>query len=118
MSKCLCGCGEDAPFSDYVTGHDLKHTYKLIDMVGGREKLENLLSYTGPAKLDLAYYDDKTNELIDRVSPLDELCEVGDIKRNIGDHVCWLVTKVGSPTVDNWAIMPPTLHIPVYGHPI
>ena len=51
--KCKCGCGGDTGLlSDYIPGHDLKHTNLLVDKAGGRDNLENLLSYTGPAKGD------------------------------------------------------------------
>jgi hypothetical protein len=117
MPECKCGCGGDATF-DYLPGHDLAHTYKLIDKAGGRDNLENLLSYTGSAKLDLIFFDDKTNKQIDRISPLDVICQVGQVQRNVGGHPCWLVTKVGDPTVENWHEIPPKLFLPVFGHSI
>ena len=117
MPKCKCGCGGDATFY-YLPGHDLAHTYKLIDKANGRDNLENLLSYTGPAKLDLIFFDDKTNKQIDRISQLDVICQVGQVQRNVGGHSCWLVTKVGAPTVESWHEIPPKLFLPVFGHSI
>lgn len=116
MSKCKCGCDEDTEYGDYIPGHDLKHTYKLVDLAGGRDNLAELLSYSGPAKLDLIFFDDKTSQQIERISPLDAFCQVGDVQRNVGGNPCWLVTKVGTPTVENWNKIPPILFIPVYGH--
>ena len=118
MSKCKCGCGEETELEDYITGHDLKHTYKLVDLAGGRDNLQELLSYSGPAKMDLVFLDDKTKKQIDRISPLDKLYRVGEVQSNIGGHTCWLITKVGEPTVENWNAIPPTLYFPVFGHPI
>ncbi len=117
--KCKCGCDRDVePLADYIPGHDLKHTYKLVDKAGGRDNLAELLSYTGPAKLDLIFFDDKTNAQIERVSPLDTLCRAGDVQHNVSGHPRWLVTKVGDFAVENWGTIPPTLYLPVYGHPI
>jgi hypothetical protein len=118
MSKCKCGCGEEAEYGDYLPGHDLKHAYNLINSVGGRDNLAELLSYNGSAKVDLIFLDDKTNKQIDRISPLDNLCKAGDVQHNIGSHQRWIVTKVGDFTVEDWSKIPPTLYFPIYGHRI
>ena len=118
-SKCKCGCGGDTTWpSDYIPGHDLKHANLLVDKAGGRDNLENLLSYTGPAKVDLVFFDDETRKEIGRITAADAFCQAGQVQRNIGDHPCWLVTEVGEPTVEHWNKIPPTIILPVYGHAI
>jgi hypothetical protein len=119
LGKCKCGCGGDAAWpSDYIPGHDLKHRNILIDRAGGADNLENLLSYSGPAKLDVIFFDDETREEIARIPIADCFYQVGQVQRNIGGHPCWLVTNVGAITVKHWDKIPPTLILPVYGHAI
>jgi len=119
VGKCKCGCGgETGLLSDYIPGHDLKHTNLLVDKAGGRDNLENLLSYTGPAQVDLIFFDDETKQEIERIPVADVFCQVGQVQRNIGDYPCWLVTKVGELTVEHWDKIPPTLILPIYGHAI
>jgi hypothetical protein len=43
---CKCGCGgtPESPFSDYIPGHDSIHRNRLIDEIGGVDKLEEYLT--------------------------------------------------------------------------
>jgi hypothetical protein len=118
MSECSCGCGGQTEIGEYIPGHDLKHTYNLVDLAGGRDRLEKLLHYTGPVNVNVICLDDKTMQKIDQIPFSDFFFAYDRIQRNVGDYPTWIITNFGEMTVEDWKAIPPTIVIPAYGHPI
>jgi len=116
--KCKCGCGGNPLWGEYLPGHDAKHRSNLVDKAGGVDKLDNLLSYSGPAKLDWILMDDASQQQIDRISASGIPPHANDVLPSIGNCPRWLVTRVGELTVEDWKRIPPVLYFPIYGHKI